>query len=380
MLDARTLALLPILGACSMFLSTVEYLFPKPLPFMRLGLANLPVLIGLEVLSPAAYVWLVVLKVLGQAIVNGTLASYVFLFSLAGSVASAAVMLAAYRVLAPRISFLGVSLFGSLASNATQIALSVLFIFGPAAWRILPTFLAVGIGSGAVIGIVAQRIADRSRWWNATKLAFQSPAESAMAPEIELEAGTPSSLAARRPDILARRVPARLRLWIGIAIMSGYLAVDALPARLALIGLFVVLVRLAGKRVRVGYFCILTVSIVFFHLLSPSGRILGAVGPLTVTSGALHAGTSRALGLIGIVLVSLFSVSRDLRLPGRLGGLIVRSFVHFERILESGRRPSARDFVASLDEILLDLFPPGQLCGSRPLDEGRGDRPRSSAG
>ena len=47
MLDARTLALLPILGACSMFLSTVEYLFPKPLPFMRLGLANLPVLIGL---------------------------------------------------------------------------------------------------------------------------------------------------------------------------------------------------------------------------------------------------------------------------------------------------------------------------------------------
>ena len=52
MLDARTLALLPILGACSMFLSTVEYLFPKPLPFMRLGLANLVSGAGLGQMKP----------------------------------------------------------------------------------------------------------------------------------------------------------------------------------------------------------------------------------------------------------------------------------------------------------------------------------------
>ena len=137
-----------LLGAFSMFLSTVEYLFPRPIPFMRLGLANLPLLLGLEVLSAPSYILLVILKVLGQALVNGTLASYVFLFSLSGSLGSALIMYFCYKGLGKRISFIGISLMGALASNTMQIALSVIFIFGSSAWRILPLFLGIGLVSG----------------------------------------------------------------------------------------------------------------------------------------------------------------------------------------------------------------------------------------
>ena len=116
-----------LLGAFSMFLSTIEYLFPKPVPFMRLGLANLPLLLGLEVLSAPSYFLLVIIKVLGQALVNGTLASYVFLFSLGGSLASAVVMRLCYMLPERRISFIGISLMGALASNIVQLMLSLPF-------------------------------------------------------------------------------------------------------------------------------------------------------------------------------------------------------------------------------------------------------------
>ena len=175
-----------ILGALSLFLSTVEYLFPRPIPFMRLGLANLPVILCLDLLRESGtkgedqpeessavpmvgYFLLILLKVLGQGMVNGTMASYVFLFSLAGSFSSGLIMLAAWRFLRPHISFLGISILGALISNMSQILLSIAFIFGPSAWRILPWFLGIGLVSGVFIGIFAQRFSEKSTWWSAMR-------------------------------------------------------------------------------------------------------------------------------------------------------------------------------------------------------------------
>jgi heptaprenyl diphosphate synthase len=158
------LELIAFLGALCLFFSTIEYLFPKPFPFFRLGLANLPILISLELFTPGYVLLLVLLKVLGQALINGTLASYVFLFSLAGSFASAFVMLAAYRVMRGRVTLVGVSVYGAIASNAVQILLSVTFIFGQTAWIIAPPFVGLGVASGFAVGFFAQRFSDRSQW------------------------------------------------------------------------------------------------------------------------------------------------------------------------------------------------------------------------
>jgi heptaprenyl diphosphate synthase len=161
----RRLDLLAFMGALCLFFSTIEYLFPKPFPFFRLGLANLPVLLALDLFSPGYVLLLVLLKIVGQGLINGTLASYVFLFSLAGSLSSGLVMLGVYRAGNRWISLIGVSLFGSLASNIVQVTLSVTFIFGETAWVIAPPFLALGVASGLVVGIFAQRFRMRSRWF-----------------------------------------------------------------------------------------------------------------------------------------------------------------------------------------------------------------------
>jgi heptaprenyl diphosphate synthase len=165
----KRLDLVAFLAALCLFFSTIEYLFPKPVPFFRLGLANLPILLALDLLLPGELFLLVALKAVGQGVVNGTLASYVFLFSAAGSVSSALVMYAAHRYLGERITLVGVGLLGALASNAVQISLSVTLIFGTSAWVIAPPFAAIGTASGLVVGLFAERFRRRSTWLRRVK-------------------------------------------------------------------------------------------------------------------------------------------------------------------------------------------------------------------
>ena len=159
------------LGALSLFLSTVEYLFPKPVPFFRLGLSNLPLLVGLDLLNLRELGVLLALKVAGQALVNGTLASYVFLFSAAGSTASFLAMVGLHRLtrrirfLSRQTSLISLSLAGALASNTVQVALSIAFIFGPTSGVIAPLFYGLGTLAGLGVGWLAEIFAQKSQWY-----------------------------------------------------------------------------------------------------------------------------------------------------------------------------------------------------------------------
>ncbi|WP_319562934.1 Gx transporter family protein [Marispirochaeta sp.] len=163
-LHKRRIDLVAFLGALCLFLSTVEYLFPKPIPFMRLGLANLPILVSLHLLPFPYLMLLTLVKVAGQGLVNGTLASYVFIFSVAGSYSSVLAMYAVSRISGRFLSLVGISLVGSLTSNAVQVLLSIFFIFGKNAVMIAPLFLGIGTISGLVIGLIAEKFVERSRW------------------------------------------------------------------------------------------------------------------------------------------------------------------------------------------------------------------------
>jgi heptaprenyl diphosphate synthase len=149
-------------AAACLFLSSLEYLIPKPLPFLRLGLANLPLLACLDLLPAGPFFLLLGLKALGQGLVQGSLFSVIFLFSAAGTLASGAVMLGARRLFGRRMSLIGVSVLGALASNLAQLALAGRIAFGPSAWLIAPPFLAVGLATSAALGALAQRYQARS--------------------------------------------------------------------------------------------------------------------------------------------------------------------------------------------------------------------------
>jgi uncharacterized membrane protein len=132
---------------------------------MRLGLANLPLIIALGLLSWKEYLLLALLKVLGQALISGTIFSYIFLFSLAGTTASILIMLLLYNVLKKRVSLIGISIAGAMASNIAQLLLSRYLLFGEAAKLVAPPFLIVGLVTSIILGVFAQQFIAKSRWY-----------------------------------------------------------------------------------------------------------------------------------------------------------------------------------------------------------------------
>ena len=166
----------------------------------------------------------------------------------------------------------------------------------------------------------------------------------------------------RKVDKLERLISPQARFWTGLTLIPGYFLLDWLVMKLLLVAVFAFLVTLAGKRIRYIYFLMMTGSITFFHLLTPAGRILWEIGPLKITDGSLETGVLKGITLMGLVFLSLFTVTPALQLPGKLGGLLGRMFYYFEEILDGRKHVKARDFIGSLDRILMEIFPPQDLC------------------
>lgn len=155
--------IIALFGGFSIFLSSIEYLLPRPLPFFRYGLANITILLVIRFFCFKDLLLLTMIKVLGLGILNGTFASYVFVFSLLGSLGALIAMWGMERLFRQYVSLLGISVVGALISNVIQIICAVLYIFGEQAWIIAPYLLLLGSISGLVVGLVSQFYWNRSR-------------------------------------------------------------------------------------------------------------------------------------------------------------------------------------------------------------------------
>lgn len=268
--------LVPFLAALCIFLSAVEYAVPKPLPFMRLGLANLPIILALFLLNTRQYFLLVFVKVLGQSIVSGTLFSYIVLFSAGGTFASSLVMFLIFRLFGRFLSCIGISLSGALANNTVQLLLARGILFGKGAVFLAPLVYIAGAVTGILLGIFALSFTSSSRWFYLCKTR-SLPSESDM----------------------------------------HHLNADTLPGKSP---------DKKGRRIKIFPPLLVFISIVLFSLLQPYGRVLFSVFSFDITSGALLSGVRRALILTGMVVLSRLFIKTSFKLPGRPGLFMNRVF------------------------------------------------------
>ena len=140
--------------ALAFILSWLETLLPNPLegmvPGIKLGLANLVVIISLYRLGFFPSVCISLLRVLLTAFTFGNLS--MFFYSLAGAVLSLLIMQLTkqFRI----FSTTGVSICGGLAHNLGQILVAIL-ILGSSLTYYLPYLLLGGCVSGFFIGFLA---------------------------------------------------------------------------------------------------------------------------------------------------------------------------------------------------------------------------------
>ena len=161
--------LVALLSAVAIFLSSIEYMIPKPIPFMRLGIANLPLILALGILSWREYVLLALLKIIGQGIITGSLFSYIILFSSVGTTMSAVAMFATYLLLKEHVGRTGISVMGGLFSALGQLIISRLLFFREATYVIAPLFLFSALISSVILGIFSELFIERSSWYASQK-------------------------------------------------------------------------------------------------------------------------------------------------------------------------------------------------------------------
>jgi heptaprenyl diphosphate synthase len=411
--------ILVLLGALCFFLSTLEYLIPKPLPFIRIGLANLPLLLALDLLPPRRFALLCLIKIAGGGIIGGTIFSYGFLFSLGGSAASALVMygLGLVRRRGPgalQPGLAGIGAAGALCSTGVQLLLARFLVFGEAARYLIPPFLAAALITGFGLGLFCEYFRRQSRWY-----ALQtggSPAAGrgtgpAAGPLPSGPGGKGGSVGPAGPvkTLSPEKPPRRAELnrrerrrrWDSL-FDRRELLIAGLPAALLFLcnpstlgrgGQFLFFWFCAwasGRKNRPLITLLVIAGVVFVNLLAPYGRILAEIGPFSVTTGSLAMGFRRGITLEGLFMLSAVLIRggtterRDNGAAGqRSGGAAGRGLGAFRRLLEESLAVFARlsnggglirpgRFVEDLDGLFLGMEDPAPAERPR-LNPGKGE-------
>jgi heptaprenyl diphosphate synthase len=371
-----------LLGAFCLFLSAVEYMIPKPVPFFRIGLANVPLMIALDLFSWKFFALLALLKVLGQALITGTLFSYVFLLSLVGTCSSA---LAMYLLTRPpvrnRIGFAGIGVSGAMVSNISQLGLARFFILGEGVKFLLPPFLISGMITGIALGLFCEVFTSRSRWYHRIRglpgpdddsrqdLSLQAAALSGdIAPE---GAADPARRRSREGERRFRELFSSRDLCIaGFLMTAAFLVNPSLLARCLQFVLFLFFAFLGGKKNNFLLTLALILGIVFFNLLVPYGRVLAEIGPFRITQGSLLGGLHRAITLEGLIMLSRASIRPDLRFPGIFGALMGESIRIFGEISRYKGVLSRKGFMEGLDRLMEALSAEGKGLDGGRREEG----------
>jgi len=151
---ARKVTRLGVFGALAIAVSILESLVPQPLPWSRIGFANIVILVALYLQGPLAAIVVGALKVFGGGLIMGSGFSPAFWLAFAGTCASLLVTIPLWYL--PRFfSPVGLALAGSAAFNIAQLFVAGLILVGMhSLLRLVPFMLLASIITGGIIGWV----------------------------------------------------------------------------------------------------------------------------------------------------------------------------------------------------------------------------------
>jgi heptaprenyl diphosphate synthase len=155
-------ARLALYAAAAALLFLIERWLPNPLPWVRLGLANVVTLVVLLEHGAGAALAVLWLRLLLAAFFAGSFLGPQFLLSVAGGMTSWALMAAGARLGGRVWSALGLSLLGAAGHALSQlVVVHWLFAPGGAVWALVPLFLALAIATGCITGCCAEAVLRR---------------------------------------------------------------------------------------------------------------------------------------------------------------------------------------------------------------------------
>ncbi len=155
---AKRIAFFGMMVALAFTFSYLESLIPFNfgIPGMKLGLANLVVVVALYIMKPSEAFSIAVIRILLAGLTFGNV--YSLAYSLCGGILSFIVM---YFMRKTKLSVIGVSMLGGICHNIGQIIVAAVVMETVRIVYYLPVLLVAGLITGLLLGIVSKLIIDR---------------------------------------------------------------------------------------------------------------------------------------------------------------------------------------------------------------------------
>ena len=155
----KTIALLGVFAAFAVMLSFLERLLPAPVPLpgIKLGLANIIIIVSLYRFGAREALTVQVLRILMFAVLFGGIGSA--MYSFAGGLLSLGVMVLFKKL--GVFSVAGVGIVGGVFHNIGQIIIASLVVQSASLMMFIPALIISGQVAGLVTGLVAYYVLIR---------------------------------------------------------------------------------------------------------------------------------------------------------------------------------------------------------------------------
>ncbi|MFA6755924.1 MAG: Gx transporter family protein [Bacilli bacterium] len=165
----KKISLISLLAALAIVLSIAESFISLGIPGVKLGLANVVIIIALYAFNFWYALGISILRVFVTSLCLGTIFQMGFFMSLTGSILSLLIMLLFKKVF-PKFSVVGVSTVGSIFHVTGQIIIATIYM-GNLMFYYYPLIFVCSIVTGVLTGIIALNVMKLSIFknWNAPK-------------------------------------------------------------------------------------------------------------------------------------------------------------------------------------------------------------------
>ena len=159
----RRYTVIPLLSAVGAIVFIFESMIPQPVPWAKLGISNIAVILALyyyrfpEALSVS---WL---RVIIGGFFTGGILSPAFVFGITGGLFSAVSMAFALKLTGKKLSPVGISIIGASFHSLGQLTAAYLFfIHQSTIWNLFPYMIMASALTGSIVGFISINILKRT--------------------------------------------------------------------------------------------------------------------------------------------------------------------------------------------------------------------------
>lgn len=326
-MPSRNKASLAYLCALTLLFSYAEMILPRVVPFFRLGLANVVILLALDI-NLGSFIILSILKATAASLIGGTLFSPFFFISLVQSCVSALTMRFMYKFISKKvISLYGISVAGSTISAAVQISLASLYI-GKGTFALLGPMLIFNTVSGFITALFSEKLGIKE----SIKL-------------IE-NASQKNELRAQSSESEKKSYRPLVQIFFALILIVASVSVFFIK-NLIILAVALVISLLAQKLSKRKILILPHISLWLFVFISalfiPNGKVLFKLWNISVTQGAILIAAQKSLTLSTVSALSQCAVNLK---PGK--NTLLGQSLAFYRIMSNRFRKSEGSIIKKI--------------------------------